>query len=90
MYKLTGVRVDVGQDIIGGPFVDHCSEEVVAFFDDFKDANNYIKKSKLKHRKRQSYASDIVFRRNSLLRPYESAYIKECFDEEKIPINPTI
>lgn len=77
MFELVGIINDVSQDKIGGPFLDHEREEVVATFDNEKDALAYIKKARLKQRKYNTYVSDDVFRKKSLLAMCEYAYVRK-------------
>lgn len=89
MYELVAVYNDIGQDKIGGPFVDHYREEVVALFTSKELADNYIKLSRLKNPIRRTFASTRVFRRNSLLRNAESAFIQPK-EDPLLVIDPTL
>ena len=89
MFDLIGLKNDIGQDRIGGNFLDHYEEKLIATFDNEKDAKDYIKKSKLKHIQKRSYASDKVFKSRSLLSSCESAWV-EGHHNEDIPHNPTL
>jgi len=93
MYELVGYSYVATPDEYGtnngSAFIDE-TEEVVATFDNKKDAENYIKKSKLKQRVHNSWGSDKVFRSNSLLKYYESAWVQEKEEPDIVPHNPTI
>ena len=49
MYALVGHYNDVSQEKVGGPFLDHCYEEIVALFTTEEKAKKYIKKNTLKN-----------------------------------------
>jgi len=87
MFELVGISNEVGQERIGEPFLDHYTEDVVATFDKEEDAKAYIRESRLKHVQRRPYASDVVFKKGTLLRNCVSAYIQGHEDIE-IPHNP--
>ena len=90
MFVIIGTKNEVYQEIIGESFLDHYEDEVVATFDNEKDAKTYIRESKLKTPIRESFSAQITFKKGSLLRDYEDARVEG--EEEKIPPphNPTI
>jgi len=90
MFEVIGVRNSVYQEKIGEPFLDHYSEETVATFDYEKDAEKFIRKSKLKKPWRQTFGSIITFKKETLLRDYEDAYVQEHLERPSIPHNPEI
>lgn len=89
MYVIIGIKNEIYPEEIGETYKDHRSDEKVATFDTHKQAKEYIAKSKLKQPQRRTYASDIMFKKKSLLRNYEQAYIDIYVDEE-LPHNPKI
>lgn len=89
MWALIAEYSDIYQEKIGGPFLDHYSEEIVALFSSFEAAAAYRAKSLLKHPKRRNYGSDVVFRQRSLLRAAEGARIEE-YEEPSYPIDPEL
>ena len=90
LWQIIGELEEVSQEHIGGDFVSEYSYEVVATFDEESLAEEYIKESKLKQRKRVTYGSDIVFKSGSLLRPYVSARIEKYEIPDIPPHNPDI
>ena len=93
MYELVGYRCEYTPDefgVNGGKAFEYETEEVVAKFDNKKDAEAYIENSKLKHRIRQTWSIDKVFKRKSLLWHYERAWIQERKDPDPVPHNPVI
>lgn len=82
---LIGVCNDVYPEKIGESFLDHYSKEHVATFDNDELAKEYIKKSKLATPKHVNYGSDIVFKKESLLRSYEYAEIEDFVELEHNP-----
>lgn len=89
MYVLIGTTEDVSQEYIGGPFESHYSDINIALFDDVVAAEQYIHDSRLKKIIKGSFASDIVFKKESLLRCCIDARVEE-YIPEKLPINPVI
>jgi len=90
MFELVGYSCSYEPDEYNqnnGEAFKHESEEVVATFDNEKDALEYIKKSKLKKVVRQTWAGDNVFKKSSLLSYYQDAEVKE---REVVPHNPKI
>lgn len=88
-YALVGHFVEVYQPRIGESFVDDEHEEIVALFSSEQAAKEYERAARLKHRQRRSFASDKVYRSNSLLCDCESAHI-EPYDPPEYPMDPTI
>lgn len=88
MYALKAEYEEVYQEKIGGSFVTDSTTDIVALFDDENDAKEYIKKSKLKKKREQTYASDIVFKQNSLLSGATRAWVEEYFSVQ-YPFNPS-
>lgn len=89
MYNLIGEFEEVYQESIGGSFKIHNYTDIVATFDDKKDAEKYIEKSKLKNSVTQSFAPKKVFKSKSLLRNCVDAYIEE-YKNLTLPHNPKI
>ena len=89
MVVLIGQENSIYQEIKGGPFLDHFSEKVVATFDTDEDAKDYIEKSRLKISIKQTYSTDIVFKKGSLLRGCVDAWL-ESDDKINVPHNPTL
>lgn len=90
MYVLIGTDKEVSQEFIGGDFKDYYTDSSVALFDDRKVAEKYIKDSKLKNPIRCTFGGDIIFRKNSLLRYYESTRVEEFMPDPPLPHNPTL
>lgn len=64
-------------------------QENIATFDTYEQASEYIKKSRLKTPKQESWRSDRYFKKNSLLGNYSYAEIVDM-QEELLPHNPEI
>jgi len=63
---------------------------VVATFDKRKDAEKYIKKSRLKKPKYEIWGYYKVFKKKSLLSLCKYGEVRKRFPEDPIPHNPTI
>ena len=90
MWQIIGEREEIYQECIGGDFIYEYHEDIIATFDEKDLAEQYIKDSKLKQRKRVNYGSDKVFKSKSLLSDCVSARIEQLFSSEIPPHNPEI
>ena len=87
MYCIIGTREDVYQRSYDEGFISDFHEEVIATFDVEFDAKAYIENSRLASAQRNTYSSDQVFRRNSLLSNCVSARV-DVYVEATYPHNP--
>lgn len=67
MYELIAEYEDLYQEKIGGPFMAHDHEEIVALFTSLEKASTYVRKARLKKPGRRSFGSPQPFRCQSLL-----------------------
>lgn len=89
MYELVGYQTYYSPQPDGHTDADE-EEEVVATFDNEKDAKDYIKKSRLKQRKRSNWDDGQPFKSSSLLSRFASAEVRKHYSEPDPPHNPTI
>lgn len=89
-FNLIGVYNDVYQEKIGERFLDHYSEKIVATFSSAKLAKAYIKNSKLKQPKRETYGPDKVFKDKSLLSGAIGASVEKDYGQVELPHDPEI
>jgi hypothetical protein len=88
-YTIWGTVNDIFQERIGEPFIDHSYQIRIATFDNSCDAEEYIKKSRLKKVVKESFSADKVFKKKSLLANCVDARV--VADENvKVPHNPEI
>ena len=62
VYIVIGIRENVYQDEIGGPFISHPDKELVTGFYNQKDAEDYISRNKLAKAKKQSYGDTSYYK----------------------------
>lgn len=86
MFLLIGEKGDLYQEKVGGSFVEHPTEEIVAKFSTEVKAKEYVRKSRLKNPHRRSFSGTYPFRRSSLLSGYNSCRI----EEEEPKLEPVI
>ena len=86
-WVLIGEEDNISQDFIGGNFVEHPTEEVVAYFTSYDKANAYVDKRLLKHPKHESFFGMRIFKNDSSMSIYNRYRIEKYFHHE-IPIDP--
>ena len=89
-YCIIGGIKYVHQEKIGGDFKSDYNESIIAIFDTKEQAEDYIKKSRLKQRIRQTFGSDKVFKQKSLLAGCEYAYVEKYVKETDPIHNPEL
>ena len=85
-YALYGLNSNNSQDIIGGPWVEHPSKDLIAVFTSFEKASQYVSRSRLKNPKHFTWGNSKVFRNGSLLAVYEDCEIEQYFEPEVDPV----
>lgn len=88
LYILIGIEDNLGQDKIGGPFVDHPEETEIALFSSFAAAKKFVKKHTLSKPDRRFGGETFPFRKTSLLGPYNSVEITEYQKPLPLPLDP--
>lgn len=89
MFVLVGIKNDVSQDTITGPFVNHYEKKYLATFDTEQMAQDYINKSMLPKPIKRSFSSKEVFKSQSLLRNCEYADIETWNGTPHNPVPPS-
>jgi hypothetical protein len=62
VYIVIGVKENVYQDTIGGPFTEHPDKEIVEIFLSEDDVKEFIASQELKKPKRVSYGDTLYYR----------------------------
>lgn len=62
VYVIIGIKENVYQDTIGGPFVEHPDKEIIKICSNLDDAINFVKLAKLSKGKRQPYGDTVYYR----------------------------
>jgi len=90
MYALYGIMVEVAQSRIGGAFEESDGPpELLALFTSEAKANAYVKSSRLKAPKKETFSAVRPFRKSSLLRYYSYAEVEEYYIPDP-PVDPSL
>jgi len=77
VYIVIGVKENVYQDKIGGPFISHKNKELICGFKTEEECIEYIKNQRLNKPKKQRFGDTSYYKNGYLEMEYEIVEIKE-------------